>query len=187
MNVFLVHGAYGSPLGNWFQWLKKELTGEGIGFLAPKFPTPKNQNLESWLNVFQEYQNRINKKTIFVGHSIGCAFILNVIEQLKNPVKASFFVSGFIGSLENPTFDSINSTIADTQFNWEQIKQNCSAFYLYHSRDDPYVPLSKAQELQTLLGASLHIEDSAGHFNSASGYAQFPQILKDIKSVYAAL
>lgn len=53
--IFLLHGSYGSPEGNWFPWLKKELEKLDCTVLIPKFPTPENQSLETWLAVFKEY------------------------------------------------------------------------------------------------------------------------------------
>ena len=55
-NVFIIHGAYGSPDENWIPWLKKELDKPGCEVYAPKFPTPENHNLDSWSKVFSGYE-----------------------------------------------------------------------------------------------------------------------------------
>jgi predicted alpha/beta hydrolase family esterase len=88
MNAFIIHGAYGDENENWFPWLKRELESQRYTVITPRFPTPEGQSLEAWLRIMHEYQNKIDEKTIMIGHSIGCAFILNVLERSTHPVKA---------------------------------------------------------------------------------------------------
>jgi uncharacterized protein len=188
-NVFIIHGAYGSPDENWFPWLKAELEKLGCTVYVPKFPTPENQSLKSWRKAFERYEKYLDSDSIIIGHSIGAAFILNVLENLENDgrktdrkrVKAAFFVSGFIGKLDNPEFDELNKTFADKEFDWQKIRKNCGKFYIFHSDNDPYVPLAKAEELGMYLGVRPRIIKGAGHFNKASGYAEFEEILGIIK------
>ena len=149
--VFIIHGAYGSPQENWVPWLKTELEKLGYTVIVPKFPTPEGQTLRNWNQVFESYINQITKNTIFVGHSLGPAFILNILEQIDTKVKACFFVSGFVDLLDNPQFDTINRTFVDKQFSWDKIKKNCSKFFIYHSDNDPYVPMEKANHLASFL------------------------------------
>lgn len=77
---------------------------------VPKFPTPKNQKLENWIGIFREYEKNLDKNSIFVGHSIGCAFIFSILERLNIKIKASFLVAGFLGPLGNDFYDSMNKT-----------------------------------------------------------------------------
>ena len=64
MNVFIIHGIYGNPNENWFPWLKTELEKKGHEAIAPKFPTPIGQSLESWLKIFKKYEEKISSETI---------------------------------------------------------------------------------------------------------------------------
>ena len=89
-NVFIIHGAYGHPNENWFPWLKSELEKLGCKVFVPKFPTPENQSLENWLKVFKDYKQYLNENSIVVGHSLGPAFLLNILENLDKPIKAAF-------------------------------------------------------------------------------------------------
>jgi predicted alpha/beta hydrolase family esterase len=183
MNVFIIHGAYGNPNENWFPWLKKELESRCHHVIVPVFPTPENQDLEEWMKVFEPYMDKINKDTIFIGHSLGVAFILSILEKLTTKVKACFFVSGFIGMLDNEKFDEINSSFTNKAFNWKKIKENCNTLHMYHSNNDPYVPLEKAEELSKNIEGDLVIIKGAGHFNSDSGYIQFKRLLEDIEEL----
>ena len=183
MNVFIIHGSFGSPEENWFPWLKEELEKLGHRVFVPVFPTPEGQSLDVWKKAFEKYKQFLEEETIFVGHSLGPAFILNLLEGLNKPVKAAFFVAGFVGSLNNPEFDELNKSFADRVFAWEKIKENCRQFFVFYSDNDPYVPKEKAEELARNLGISPILVKEAGHFNDVTGYTKFPVLLEKIKKV----
>ncbi|MGD0576721.1 MAG: alpha/beta hydrolase [Candidatus Staskawiczbacteria bacterium] len=174
-NIFIFHGTRGSPEENWFPWLKAELEKSGCKVFTPRFPTPENQNLESWFEAFENYKKYINKNSIFIGHSIGCAFILDVLEQIDIKINTCFFVAGFLGLL-NLEVDKLNKTISDKEFDWEKIKNNCNKFILFQSDDDPYVSMGKAEELKEKLDGELIIIKGAGHFNAKAGYLKFEKL-----------
>jgi len=182
-NALIIYGSYGNPNENWFPWLKSELEKIGYKVNIPHFPTPENQSLETWNKVFEEYNNTINSETILIGHSLGPAFILQIIENLKEPIKAAFFVSSFLGKLNNPEFDEINKSFFKSTYNWEQIRNNCKNFLVIHSDNDPYVPLEKAQEISTNLNSKLIVVNKAGHFNEDSGYTSFNLLLEKIENL----
>jgi len=181
MTILIIHGTYGYPKENWFPWLKEELEKLGEKVYVPTFPTPENQTLENWLKVFEDYKKYLDKDSILVGHSIGCAFILNVLERLNHPIKASFLVAGFLKKLNIKKFIELNKTFVDKSFDWNKIKQNCKNFFVYNSDNDPNVPLEKGKELAKNLGVELKIIKGAGHFNEKAGYTKFPKLLEDIK------
>jgi hypothetical protein len=114
-----------------------------------------------------------------VGHSLGPAFILHLLERHK--VKSAFFISGFVGKLNHPDFDLINDTFVNHHFDWQKIRSNCSTFQIYHSDNDPYVPLDRAEEIARFLEIKVKIIKNAGHFNKAAGYTTFPLLLEEIK------
>jgi len=183
MRFFIIHGTYGNPEENWFQWLKKELEKLGHQAFIPKFPTPKKQSLKIWMEEFKKYMNVINSETVFIGHSLGPAFILSILEQLDCKIGACYFVSGFIGSLNNEEFDKLNKTFMNKSFEWEKIKRNCNKFIMFHSDDDPYVSIEKAKHLASKLNAEFNIIKGAGHFNEDSGHTSFELLLKKIKNL----
>jgi uncharacterized protein len=182
VNVILIHGSYGNPDENWFPWLKTELEKFGCKVFVPQFPTPENQSLDSWREVFDDYRACLKQDAVVVGHSLGPAFLLDVLENAKNPIKSAFFVAGFVSLLNNPNFDKVNKTFVEHQFNWNKIKNNCKNFFVFHSGNDPYVPFDKGKDLSNHLGAELNIVAKAGHFNKASGYETFPLLLEKIKN-----
>ena len=82
-NVYIIHGSYGTPDENWFPWLKSELEKLNCKVFVPKFPTPENQSLDTWMKIFEEYKDELNEDAIIVGHSLGPAFILSILEKLE--------------------------------------------------------------------------------------------------------
>ena len=181
MKAFIIHGTFGHPNENWFPWLKQELEKIGFEVFVPAFPTPEGQSLGAWKKVFEEFLPQVDGETIFVGHSLDPAFIINVLERVERPVKACFFVSGFVGSLGNQEFDELNDSIANRGFDWEKVKKNCARFFVFHSDNDPYVSMEKASELAGRLGVEPVVVGEAGHFNEKAGYKEFPLLLKKIR------
>jgi uncharacterized protein len=178
-NILIIHGAYGNPEENWFPWLKKELEERGHRVIVPKFPTPENQTLENWLKIFKDYKKYLNTEAIMIGHSLGCSFILNVLENLDEPIKAVFLVAGWTGLLNDP-LDKINQTFVDKKFDWDRIKKNCTKFVLFNSANDPYIPIELGKKLAMDSGGELVIVENAGHFNRKAGYIKFDLLLERI-------
>lgn len=181
--AIIIHGTYGNPDNNWFPWLKENLEDIGYRVFVPSFPTPENQNLESWLEVIGKIQNNIGPKTIMIGHSLGVPFILSYIEYLNLPIRAIFLVAGFLGLLGNDEFDNLNKEFVTRKFDWDKIRGNVQEIHLYHSDNDPYIPLSNAKGLADNLGVNLEVIKDAGHFNSKSSYTRFDKLLADIKNL----
>ena len=151
MKVFIIHGTGGSPDGNWFSWLKSELEKLGCEVFLPKFPTPNGQSLDSWMGVFDNYLDKVDEDTIFVGHSLGPAFLLYILETIDIQIKAAYFVSGFLSLLGDEWFDTRNKTFVCRDFDWDKIKSKCKKFVVISGDNDPYVPLDEAQPMKRQL------------------------------------
>jgi uncharacterized protein len=182
-NIFIIHGAYGNPEENWFPWLKSELEKLDYKVFVPKFPTPENQSLENWIKVFDGYKQHLKENSIVIGHSLGSAFLLNIVENLDKSIKAALFVSGFLDLSGNPDFDNINRHFIEKSFDWQKIRQNCPKFFVFHSDNDPYIPLIQAEKLAKNLDVNVILVKNAGHFNEKAGYYKFDLILEKIKSL----
>lgn len=182
-NVIIIHGAYGNPEENWFPWLKKELEKISCNVFIPKFPTPEGQNLDNWMKILNDYNYYLDSNLIMIGHSIGVALILRKLEIINKPIKASFFVAGWTGKLGDSNFDNINKSFFEKSFDWNKIRKNSKHFFVYHSDNDPYVPLKLGEELAKNLEAKISLVKGAGHFNEKAGFKTFPLILENIKKL----
>ena len=182
-NIFLIHGAYGNPDENWFPWLRNrilERERHEWKVIIPHFPTPQDQSLASWRKVFAKYEPLITTEDIFVGHSLGPAFILDLLQRINISVKAVFLIAPFVSSLGNPAFDSVNKTFYQN-FDWKKIRGHSKLFKVYYSDNDPYVPAKRSREVAQRLGVKPILVKKAGHFNAAAGYTLFELLWKDIE------
>ena len=181
-NVFIFHGTGGYPEENWLPWLKQKLEKLGCKVIVPKFPTPENQTLENWLKILKKYEQFYNENTILVGHSLGGAFLLRVLEKYNFIIKAAFIVSAPIGIAPIRNWNSDLAFLTKFEFDWQTIRQHAKKFFVFHSDNDPYVSLGNGEELSKKLNTKLIFIPNAGHFNKSAGYTKFDALFAKIKN-----
>ena len=176
--VIVLHGAHGGPDTNWFPWLHAALNAEGIEVLRPRLPTPGGQSLEAWLKAYDLAVKSLPvAPTILVGHSLGAALALRLVERAVEPFSGLFLAAPFIGALGLPDYDSINQSFFAGSFNWAGIRERKgSACGCWAGDNDPYVPLSRSQDVADCLEAPLEIVPGDGHLNSETGFNTFPRL-----------
>ncbi len=183
MRFIIIHGSYGNAKENWFPWIKRELEKLGHEVIIPTFPTPHHQNLKVWLTTFKPYMKEVDEETVFIAHSIGCSFVLNILEEAGVKIKAAFLIAGFTGRLNNPKFDVLNKSFAEKKLDWQKIIGNCEEFVVINAKDDPYVPVEKGLELAKQLKVKPIIYEKGGHFNKDAGYTTFEDLLGMIMKI----
>ncbi|MER9947202.1 alpha/beta fold hydrolase [Mesorhizobium sp. M0047] len=187
LRAIIIHGAHGGPETNWFPWLHQELNAEGIEVVRPHFPTPEGQSLSAWFEVYDlAIEPLPPASTILVGHSLGAAFALRLVERSVKPVHGLFLAAGFVGALGLPDYDPINNSFFETPFYWSSIRERKGrAFRCWASDDDPYVPLSRSQDVATSLESPLEIVPGGGHLSSETRFDTFPEMRDAILAAQA--
>ena len=180
-SIFIFHGTGGYPEENWFPWLKQELEKLDCNAIVPKFPTPENQSLESWLKILNNSKQFFTEDTILVGHSLGGAFLLRVIERSNVNFKAAFIVAAPIGISPIKNYESDRLFLGNFEFDWKKIKSHCRKFFVFYSDNDSYVSLGNGEKLAKHLNAGLTFIPNSGHFNKSAGYTKFDLLLEKIK------
>ena len=182
--AIIIHGTEGYPEENWFPWLKQKLEEEDYKVFVPQFPSPPKipAKISEWFEVLKNYEQYIEESSIIIGHSLGGLFLLRIMEKLKRPIKAAFFVGTPIGvkPILNYERDGIFSGFS---FDWELITTKASHFEVFQSDTDPYVSLGNGKELAKKLGVELNFVPNAGHFNSKAGYKKFDLLFEKIKLI----
>jgi predicted alpha/beta hydrolase family esterase len=183
MKVMIIHGSFGNPNEKWFPWLREQLEARDTTVFVPQFPSPPQQDLASWREAFAAYTELMDEDIIFVGHSLGPAFILSLLERAQRPIHACVFASGFVELLGNEKFDAVNRTFVEKTFDWKKIKENCGKFIILHGEDDPYVPLTAAQYLAKNVDTEVIVIPNGGHLNASAGFSAFPQLMKEMEKI----
>lgn len=181
--VIIAHGTEGSPDINWFPWLRKLLSEREVVSIAPQFPTPNGQSLNSWLQTLEKAAGDLSGRDILVGHSTGAIFFVNALNRIRAAVKATFLVGGFIRPNGSPKYDALNSTFFNPNLDWATIRRNSGKVFVYCGDNDPYVPLENGIELASCLGVKPSIVPGGGHLNGESGYTRFDELLKDLDAI----
>jgi len=171
--IFIIHGTEGDGNENFFPWLRQSLAGQEI--VTPRFPTPQGQSLDAWRAVFEPYMDKL-QDAILIGHSSGCAFILDILQRAELKARAVFLVAGFDGKLGS-RYDELLKTFVERDFDWDKIRQSAGRFYCYNSDNDPYVPSQMGVRIAQKLGGQITLMNNMGHFN----VKEFPLLLQDIR------
>ena len=176
--VFIVHGTKGSPDAHWFSWLKGKLESKGFEVVLEQYPTPEGQSVEAWLKVLRKHEDKINNSTIFVGHSIAAPFFLHYLEHSDKQIAAVYVAGAFLETDADEEYNELNKTFMKRDFDFEKIKRNCKNFFIFHSKDDSYVPIERGREYAKSVGGTLVEYEDAGHFNDESGYLEFEDLYR---------
>ena len=178
-NYFIIHGSFGSPFGNWFGWLRKQLEEKNREVYTPDFPTGVGyQNYENWSKLLKVYLDAglINKNTTIIAHSIAPIFISKFLVENKVLVKKLIFVCGFNNYLGiNEEYDAVNNSMYFD--NLSEIKQYANDIICYYSDNDPYVRYEVEKQFADTICTEQYVIKGAGHINAESGYTKFDEIL----------
>ena len=180
--VFIIHGTDGHPAENWFPWLKLQLENLGYSVVVPQFPVGALQTPENWHIELNKYKNRFDYETIIIGHSFGAGFLLKVLEQLENRIRAAVFISPPVG-VKPIKYWELDKPLLKDGFEWSRIKRGAKHHIVFHSEDDPYISIGNGEKVAQELAIKLQKEEFAGHFNAASGYTKFTRLLETLKPI----
>lgn len=180
--VFIVHAFKGSPNGGWKPWLMGELDKLDVYACALAMPKPDEPQCTEWVVEIQRNIPEINEDVFLVGHSLGCAAILNYLENLKTDKKFGgvFFVAGPTEVLETENPNSIARKFDNFfthPFDFNKIKNTSKHFVFIHGDDDSKVPIQHAEKASQQLGGELVIVKGGNHLSGWNGYYSLPQLL----------
>ena len=186
MNFVILHGTEGTPDGNWFPWLSKELEKLGHKTIRPVLPTPEGQNVKNWTKVIDEAVRKIggpDEETVIIAHSISPMAVCHYLNKYEAKIGAAFFVSGFTDYVDElEPYHTVHPRFFDKDFDWEILKKNCSKIICFVGDNDPYLPQDVLKRFSELcLAKKFILISKGGHLNSESGYTTFPLLLETIR------
>ncbi len=197
--ALILHGTDGNSQENWFPWLKAQLEKDGYQVWCPDLPHAEKPNCERYNSFIIENNDfDIDGETILIGHSSGAVAILGLLEALPETIKvqACYLVGSFTNDLG---WDALQDLFLKP-FNFDLIKRKSRLWYFIHSDNDPFCPLTQAQELHDKIGGDLLVLPGQQHCSvstAGDSYRQFPYLLhlilgdtftaSDVLDIYAAM
>lgn len=181
-NYFIIHGSFGNSKEHYLPWLKKELQKNGDVYCLD-FPIGVNiQCYDSWAKVLNQYKDKINNDTIFIGRSIGPIFVIKYLLENNLKINKLFSVSGFNKySVDGGDYDKVNESMFIDDL--KEFKKYCNEITCVISENDPYVKLSALEEFANSIATKTINIKNGGHFNADSGYgAKFEELLNLINN-----
>lgn len=195
MIFVLFHGAFGKAEGNWFPELKSKLESLGQTVITQQFPEedekqltesgPKTEinkiTLTNWLATFKKIIPHIHndEKLCFIGHSLGCIFILQVVAKYKIHLDSAIFVGPFLDCLPTEIwpYDTIIPDFIQHSYSLEELKKLIPDSYVLYSDDDPYVANEQSKRFAQSMNSSTIKLHKAGHMNAEVDLDEFALVL----------
>jgi len=185
----ILHGTDGTPVGNWFPWLRGKFEAEGYQVWAPALWESHTPNRETWDH--QVLGGRDINETIVVGHSAGAVEALNL---LMNPRLTHIRLGVMVGAwasqdvpaeyekqlkkagLEREQFVNL---FPPEGFDFKLIKSKADRLAFLHGSDDPFCPLEQAQYLAKELDAPITVVPKGHHLGQK--FKEIPELWEIIK------
>lgn len=177
MTILILHGIGGHAGIHWQQWVHDQLVQQAHTVLMPSLPDSNHPDRTVWRETAQRLlEDVLLRDLIIIGHSLGVATALDVIEELHEPIRGLICVSGFgddYGAKLNSYF------MKEKEIDFEKVHKNLQNTFVIYGDDDPYVP----QKSLKLLSDNLHVQPivihQGGHLNTGTGYTEF-QLIGDL-------
>jgi predicted alpha/beta hydrolase family esterase len=183
--IFIIHRWDGNPKSDWYPWIKNELEKKGFKVEIPSMPNTSEPEINEWIEHIKKIVGKLNNKTYFIGHSIGCQAILRFLEKenYDDKIGKIVFVAGWFGldNLESKEVEAIAKPWMNSPLNFNKIKQKISKLIVFLSSNEPYGFVEKNTKIfKEKLDAKIILEKNKGHFTEDDGIITLPEILNEI-------
>jgi leucyl-tRNA synthetase len=173
-NIVLIHGFNSDSKQNWQPWLKGELERMGHKVFGLDLPNPSRPLIDEQVDYILK-NTKIDKNTILVGHSLGGAVILRLLERTKSKIYKVVIVDSPIRPKFNDKERLPLLNAHDWKFDFKKIKKNSENFVVLADSDYVTVPKEQLDELAKELDARyITSKPNAPHFKGK----EEPEILK---------
>ena len=175
----IVHRWGGTPVSDWYPWLRRELEDRGYDVQVPSMPNTEVPEITPWVSCLKTtLADSPAQEILLVGHSIGCQTIVRYLGEAVLPVNRALFVAGWV---QLAGLDEEEQVIAEPwltdPIKTAAAKSKLGSGTAFFSRDDPLVPLSNQDFFADKLGSQIVILDGYGHFDLDSEIVQIPELL----------
>lgn len=161
-DVTILHGYGVTPQKMWFPWLHRELEERGLPVRVPAMPEPLNPDYRKWRKAALPIARTWGPGTLVIGHSVGGAFALRLLERdVKTRIAGVVLVgSPFTATINVKPYVRFFAMPMD----WQRVRDMAEQFHVLHAKNDPFVPYDHAVRYAEALGSNLTLVTKGGHF-----------------------
>ncbi|MEO6238734.1 MAG: alpha/beta hydrolase [Vicinamibacterales bacterium] len=159
MKVILIHGNGGSTAADcWYPRVEQECAALGLTVVNQAFPDNVKARARFWLPHLEDLG--ADENTILIGHSSGAVAAMRYAETHR------LLGSILVGVCHTDLGDSgeAESGYYNQPWQWPLIRKHQQWIAIYHSRDDPLVPVQEARFVAARLKCSYFEFRDRGHF-----------------------
>ncbi len=176
MRIILVHGYKASPKTNFWPWLERELKDRRFEVVMPELPTPETPDRDAWTKALLEAVGHLSDQDIVVGHSLGGAAALRLLEAVE--ARTTPHACVLISTPWMIKDDRFRSFFL-TELDHDVLMWRASKFVVVHAKDDTVIPVAHADRYAQVFHAKLITPEVGGHFDGP----EYPELLKAIVDV----
>mgnify|MGYP001615780237 CR=1 FL=1 len=184
MNCIIVHGCPSREEKSditynkhWLQWTRDKLTASGIKTEIPLMPNPWRPEYESFKKEFEKYS--VNKNTILIGHSCGCAFLVRWLGETGKKIDKLILVAPWKIAYRK---DGSDKNFYEFPID-ETIRSRVEKITIFTSDNDYEDGRKSAKIYHNGLGGKLIELKSHGHYTLGDmGTEEFPELIKEVLS-----
>ncbi len=178
MRIILVHGYKSSPKSGFFPWLERELRARDFDVVAPELPNPEEPDRDVWTEALVKAAVPLTENTIIVGHSLGGAAALRMLEaaEARSTPHAMVMIST-PWMIKDEKFRGFFMSELD----FEVLMWRASKFVVIHAKNDPIIPVEHSTRYASAFHAKLITPEAGEHFQGE----EYPIILQSILDVAA--
>ena len=126
-NYVILHGYTGRADKNWLPWLKQTLEKRGYSVETPELPhTDSPVEAEQVAHVLNTCT--INENTVLIGHSLGGAVAMKVLEKLDHAIRQLILVAPVVEpAFRGPDYHTKKRAFVDTfdlSYDYKKVMQN---------------------------------------------------------------
>jgi predicted alpha/beta hydrolase family esterase len=174
-NCIIVHGGDADDCKgynkHWMPWTKKQLEKRGIKTETPLMPLHESATYLDWKKIFDKL--KVDKNTILIGHSRGCAFLVRWLGDKKINVKKLILVAPW--KIANKEY---KKTFYDYDID-KGIKNFAKEIVFFTSNTEDVDGKKSLKTFHKALGGRIINLKNHGHYDlEAMGTEEFPELLK---------
>ena len=161
-DITILHGYGVTPEKMWFPWIHRALEDRGYAVKVPHLPDSLRPDYRKWHDAAVLLARNWDKGSLVIGHSVGGAFALRMIErEAKKPIAGLVLVSApFTATFNVKPYVRFFAQPMD----WPHVRGLTRKVSVIHAKDDPLVPYDHAVRYGEALGADVALTAKGGHF-----------------------